>query len=135
VASTAEVRHVDGILARAFSLPEDAVQRTWGAALLDAPGFTLFLASDGETPLSTVTTCQHGPTVGIWSMATVPEAQRHGIGTTLLTEVLAQHRAAGARLFYLAASEAGYPLYQRVGFRTVETMTLWIAGDADHAHS
>jgi len=57
-------------------------------------------------------------------MATPQESQRSGAGRALLTEVMARHRASGTRLFYLGATEAGYPLYERLGFRTVETMAI-----------
>ena len=40
---------------------------------------------------------------------------------------MVQHHAAGARQFYLNASAAGYPLYERLGFRTVASITIWVA--------
>jgi ribosomal protein S18 acetylase RimI-like enzyme len=124
----ADLRTANGIMARAFSLPEDAVQRALGPAVLDAPGLAIFLASTGETPVSAVATLRHGPTVGIWCMATAPEHQRRGAGAGLLRQVMAQHHASGARLFYLVATDAGYPLYERLGFRTVERIAIWVAG-------
>jgi ribosomal protein S18 acetylase RimI-like enzyme len=128
VESDAELRTANGIMARAFSLPEDAMQRAWGPAVLDAPGFALFLARQDATPVSAVATSRHGAIVGIWCMATAPEYRRRGAGGALLTQVMAGHHASGARLFYLGATEAGYPLYERLGFRTVETATIWVAG-------
>jgi GNAT superfamily N-acetyltransferase len=133
--SAADLRAVNSILAAAFAMPEEAVQRAWGPALLDVPGFAAFLARQGETSVSTVATFRHGATVGVWSMATLPGWQRTGVGIALLTHVMAQHWASGARLFYLLATEAGYPLYERVGFRTVETMAVWIAGPPAPGHS
>jgi ribosomal protein S18 acetylase RimI-like enzyme len=128
VESVADLRTATSVMARAFSLPEDAVQRAWGPALLDAPGVAIFLAYREDLPVSAVATVRHGTVVGIWCMATIPEHQRRGTGRSLLAQVMAQHQAAGARLFYLVATEAGYPLYERLGFRTVESITIWVVG-------
>jgi GNAT superfamily N-acetyltransferase len=128
VETDADLKTTNSIMARAFSLPEDAVQRAWGPAMLDAPGFAVFLARQGVAPVSAVATTRHGATVGIWCMATAPEHQRRGAGGALLTQVMAEHHASGARLFYLGATAAGYPLYERLGFRTVEPVTIWVAG-------
>jgi GNAT superfamily N-acetyltransferase len=134
VVSAADLGAVQSIIARADALPEDAVARAFGPGLLDTPGVEVFLARLGERPISTVTTTRHGATVGIWCMATLPESQRAGAGRALLTQVMAQQRASGARLFFLGASVAGYPLYERMGFRTVETLSIWAAGHPTQMH-
>ena len=134
VTTGADLGVANGIMARAFSLPEDALQRTFDRALLDAPGVAVFLASREDTPVSAVVTSRHGTTVGIWCMATAPEYTRQGAGSTLLVQVMAQHRASGARLFYLGATEAGYPLYERAGFRAVETISVWVVGQSTQVH-
>jgi len=128
VVSVADLVVALSIMAQANALPEDAVQRTMGPGFLDALGVDVFLARQGDRPLSAVITTRHGATVGIWCMATLPASQRAGAGRALLTQVMAQHRASGAHLFYLGATEAGYPLYERMGFRTVETLPIWVAG-------
>lgn len=135
VVSDADLVAARSIMAQANAFPEDAVQRTLGLGLLDAPGVDVFLARQGERPISTVITMRHGATVGIWCMATPPESQRTGAGRALLTQVMAQHRASGARQFYLGATEAGYRLYERLGFRTVDTMAIWVAGHSTQVPS
>ena len=134
VVSVADLMAAQSIIAQANALPEDAVQRTLGPGFLDAPGVDVFLARQADRPISTVITTRHGATVGIWCMATLPESQRAGAGRALLIQVMAQHRASGAHLFYLGATEAGYPLYERMGFRTIETLTIWVAGHSTQVH-
>jgi GNAT superfamily N-acetyltransferase len=95
---------------------------------LTTPGVEYFLAWAGDDPVSTVTTLADGPTVGIWTMATAPARQRQGAGRTLLSHALAHHRARGAELFYLLATEAGQPLYERVGFHTLAEPAVWVSG-------
>jgi ribosomal protein S18 acetylase RimI-like enzyme len=64
--------------------------------------------------------------VGIWYMATAPQYQRQGSGHALLTHVIAGAIERGADTFYLGATAAGYPLYERLGFRTVGTPSIWL---------
>jgi GNAT superfamily N-acetyltransferase len=116
------------ISARAFGLPLDATQRTFTMALLNGPGVDGFLVRREGNPVGTVWTTRAGRTVGIWLMATMPEEQRKGVGHALLTHVLAYHQERSATLFYLLATEAGYPLYERIGFRTVAQPAAWVAG-------
>jgi GNAT superfamily N-acetyltransferase len=134
VVSVADLAAARRIMAQANAMPEDAVQRAFGPGLLDTLGVEVFLARQEDRPLSAVITTRHGATVGIWCMATLPESQRAGVGRALLTQVMARHNASGARLYYLGATEAGYPLYERMGFRTVETLTIWVAGHSTQVH-
>ena len=96
--------------------------------MLDGPGVAVFLAWRGATPVSTLQTTRFGAKVGIWGMGTAPAHQRRGAGRALLGAALAYHRARGAALFYLGATEAGRPLHERVGFRTVTAGVTWAAG-------
>jgi GNAT superfamily N-acetyltransferase len=122
------LRDANTLTARAFSLPEDATQRAFGPAILTAPGVGVFLARQGATPISSVQTTCFGSTVGIWTMGTPPEHQRKGAGRALLEQVMQRHRDAGATQFFLCATQAGYPLYDRLGFRTVSECAVWVAG-------
>jgi len=96
--------------------------------ILDVPGIESFIARRDGVPISSVWTTRGGATVGIWTMATAPEQQRQGAGHALLTQVIASHVARGATLFYLMATETGFPLYQRIGFQTVANPAVWVAG-------
>ncbi len=53
-------------------------------------------------------------------------AKVQGAGHALLTQVITNHVERGATLFYLMASEAGFPLYQRIGFQTVANPVVWV---------
>jgi GNAT superfamily N-acetyltransferase len=130
VTAAADLRAANRISARAFEISPEALDRVWGPDLLDGLGFRLFLARlDGEL-VSTVMTTEGGEIVGIWTMATMPERQRQGAGRAVLEHVIAFHLARGTRLFYLLATEAGLPLYARVGFATVAEVPVWLAGGA-----
>ena len=128
VAGTDDLRQANALVSRAFALPEDAVQRAFGPPLLASPGVDVFLAQQGPTPVSSVQTTRFGGAVGVWAMATPPEHQRKGAGRALLEHVMRYHREREATLFYLCATEAGYPLYERLGFRTAAEGLVWVAG-------
>ena len=88
----------------------------------------VFLARRGAAPVAALQTTRFGATVGIWAMGTAPEHQRQGAGRALLGAAMAHHRARGAARFYLGATEAGRPLYERAGFRTVAEAAVWAVG-------
>jgi len=58
--------------------------------------------------------------VCIWCMATPAASQRRGYGRALLGDVLARAAARGATTALLGATEAGRPLYDAMGFATLE---------------
>ena len=128
VTDAAELRAAHRLAGDAFEIPAEAFERVIPPTILATPGVAFFLAWDEAEPVSTVTTIHHGPIVGIWTMATPPARQRQGAGQAILAHALAHHRARGADLFYLLATEAGLPLYQRVGFRTLTAPTIWARG-------
>ncbi|HEY2346167.1 MAG TPA: GNAT family N-acetyltransferase [Xanthomonadaceae bacterium] len=113
--------------AEAFGLPCDAMERLLAASLATADAPEVFLGLREGVPMSTVTATRHDDTIGIWSMATPPAFQRKGVGQALLTHLIADFRAAGVRRFFLIASAAGKPLYERIGFRTQGWCEAWVS--------
>ncbi len=128
VTGESALRASNATAASAFGIPVDAVNRVWAPAVLDGPGVDIFLAWHGSTPLSTVWTTRAGATVGIWAMGTAAEHQRKGAGRAVLQHAIRYHSERGATTFYLLATAAGKPLYERVGFRTFTEGTIWVAG-------
>jgi GNAT superfamily N-acetyltransferase len=133
VGDEAALRAANRLAAAAFEIGPEAMDRVFGPAVLEALGFWLVLARRDGRPVSSVMTTAHGrATVGIWTMATAPAAQRQGAGRALLEDVIARHAGRGAERFYLFSSEAGKPLYDRVGFRTVEESALWLVASSTY---
>ena len=128
VSGEEDLRAVHQLLVSAFGLPLDSIARFYAPSLLAVPDARIFLTRRLGQPISTVTTTGAGEIVGIWSMATPPEQQRQGAGRATLEAAMAYHRAQGTSIFYLGATEAGKPLYERTGFRTLEETPIWVAG-------
>jgi ribosomal protein S18 acetylase RimI-like enzyme len=57
-------------------------------------------------------------------VATRPDAQRLGHGLALLADALTQARVRGCTTTSLQSSDAGVPLYRRLGYRTVGQLEL-----------
>lgn len=130
VTTAADLALVHQLLAEAFSLPLASIGRVFGAQILAVPDIAVFLTRRAGQPVSTAMTTGRGAVIGIWSMATAPAHQRQGAGRATLAAVLADHHQRGAELFYLGATAAGKPLYDAVGFRTIEETPIWVAGQS-----
>ena len=114
------------LVSEAFGDSLEVVSRAVGPRVLDAPGTTIFLACDDHRPVSTVTTVRAGPLVGIFNIATPPDAQRRGAAAAVLEHAMAYHRERGARLFYLLANDASKPLYERLGFEAAAEVAIYL---------
>lgn len=119
------------LAASAFAMDPAWVDRTFAAAsLLDAPAMGFYVAYRGDLPMSSVCTSGAGSTVGIWTMSTPPEKQRQGAGRAVLVAAMQDHLRRGAETFYLIATPAGKPLYDSLGFKTVDELSIWLVGES-----
>jgi GNAT superfamily N-acetyltransferase len=133
VESEQDLRTAVEMFSRAFGSSPDIACRVLTSATLQFSEIECFIARRERVPVSTVWTTRRGGMVTIWNMATPTEHQRQGAGYALLTQVIAYHLERGVTLFSLLATEAGFPLYQRIGFQTVANPTVWVAEHAVQA--
>jgi len=119
------------LAASAFALDKAWLDRTYAAAaLLDAPALGFYIAYRRDEPMSAVCTSGAGSTVGIWTMSTPPEKQRQGAGRAVLVAAMQDHLKRGAETFYLIATAAGKPLYDSLGFKTVDELSILLVGES-----
>lgn len=76
-----------------------------------------FLAYAGDKPVATATAIINEGCIFLFLVATMPEAQRKGYGNAVVRHALnAAYEATGIRRSVLHATEAGYPVYLRLGY-------------------
>ena len=82
----------------------------------DDPRSRRFVAIlDGE-PVATSRLSMAGGVAGLYSMVTLPHAQRRGIGLAMAHCAILAGREAGMRLGALQATDMGFPIYRKLGF-------------------
>jgi ribosomal protein S18 acetylase RimI-like enzyme len=98
-------------LAHVLALQPDG----WLMALLD------------ERPVGVGGVVNFGPFAYIGLIGTLPELQRRGIGQTLTTRLLTWLESQQCPIALLEASQAGEPLYTRLGFQAEDTTIVFQA--------
>ncbi|WP_158942145.1 GNAT family N-acetyltransferase [Granulicella sp. S190] len=76
-----------------------------------------FLAYVGDTPVATATAIVNDDCIFLFLVATMPDAQRKGYGNAVVRHALnTAYEATGIMRSVLHATEAGYPVYLRLGY-------------------
>lgn len=112
------------IISRVFDVPPFPMSR-WTT---ENPAFTLYLAQWGNHPVATVAALPAGETVGIYHVATVPDARRRGIAGNLLLLALREAQLAGYAAATLTATPDGQHLYAQLGFGVCGVLEQWMTG-------
>jgi GNAT superfamily N-acetyltransferase len=77
-----------------------------------------FVAHEGHKPVATATAIINERCIFLFLVATLPEVRRKGYGEAVVRHALqTAHEATGISRTVLHATEAGYPLYLRLGYQ------------------
>jgi ribosomal protein S18 acetylase RimI-like enzyme len=106
------------VSAEGFGMPRTLAETLFPAGLRADRRFRAFVGIVGGRAVATAASVRTGRTVGIYSVATVPEARGRGFGTALTWHTLADADP-GWELAVLQASDMGRPIYERMGFKLV----------------
>ena len=82
-----------------------------------------YLGRLNGNPVATIRLFYASGVVSVHHVATVHEARRMGIGTALTVHALREARSQGYRVAVLTATPEGFPVYQKIGFRTYTTLS------------
>jgi ribosomal protein S18 acetylase RimI-like enzyme len=108
------------VLAEGFEIPAAVVSSLMSGGVLDAPGFTGYLAEASGRPVATGLGIDSPGMIGVYNIAVAPGARRRGIGRAVTARVMVDGFAVGADAAYLQSSTAGRPLYESMGFQQVD---------------
>ncbi len=82
---------------------------------------TAFVGYLDDRPVATGILFRTDIVAGVFAIAVVDAARERGIGEAMTCEVLRAGREAGCRIGALQSTEMAIPLYEKLGFETVET--------------
>lgn len=111
-----------------FRLPVEWFREIFARDALWASGFTGYVGYvDGEA-VTTAAVVPAAGSIGVYNVATLPGFERRGLGEAILRHAVGEaQRQTGIRRTVLQATAQGYPLYARIGFRTVTRFVIYVA--------
>jgi hypothetical protein len=112
--------------ARGFEAPEEVFAQLTPPAILMRPGTRCYVGTMGEDPVTTGIGVTLDDVVGIFNIATPPEHRGHGFGAAVTARAASDGLANGASWSYLQSSVAGYGVYERLGYKTLERWSCWV---------
>ena len=128
-ATKADVSAAHEVASRAFAIDDEKAQRVGVPELLD-DGIDIWLVEDGSELVGMGAFVRTDDHVGIYVMSTPEEHQRRGVGRAVLDSAMAHYIDDGVTTFTLEATEAGYRLYEQVGFETIATPPVLLIGES-----
>lgn len=111
-------------VAEGFGAPHEVFQVLADPSLEKIDRITFYLAELDGVPVGTGMTAIYGDLTGIFNITTLPDYRRRGYGRAVTQEMVRAGFAAGAGTAYLYASQMGEPVYQSLGFRIEEYLTV-----------
>ena len=112
------------LLERGFGMPPQLARELFPVRLVFLASTWLLAAGDED--VSTGLGFVRDGWCGVFNVATPEEHRGRGFGAAVTAHAVEQALAAGARGAYLQSSPMGLPVYERLGFVTVERWRQWM---------
>jgi GNAT superfamily N-acetyltransferase len=114
--SSDELDHHAAVVAGGFGMPIEFARVILSAALLHDPDAAMAVGYVGGRPVTTALLARSGDTAGVYNVATLDEHRGRGYGEAATWAVIAEGLHRGCTHAVLQSSDAGYPVYARMGF-------------------
>ncbi len=126
----ADERNVHATLAaEGFEIDAEHFKRLMTPELAGLPGWRTYLGEAAGERVTTGGGLKLGEWVGIFNIATLPAHRHRGYGAAVTMRAVRDGVRDGARWAWLQASPYGRPVYERLGFKTLESWRCWVAPD------
>ena len=112
-----------------FETPEEPFLRLTTPTVLALPGVHAYLGEVDGQAVTTGLGVVMDNYVGIFNIATPPESRRRGYGAAVTARAVEDAFKGGATWAFLQSSAPGFPIYQALGFRSLEDWTCWQSGE------
>ncbi len=120
-----QVRDVDALedhvrtIAAGFEMQDSLARALLGSVALERDDAAFYTGYANREPVATGVGFRTERTIGIYNVSTTPSARRHGYGEAMTRRIAHDGARAGCDLAVLQPSRKGFPMYGRIGYRTV----------------
>jgi ribosomal protein S18 acetylase RimI-like enzyme len=117
--------HMD-LVSRGLDAPLAALEPVMSAANQAGPGWTTYVGQAEGALAVTCSAIESAGHVGLIAIATEDRFRRRGYGAAVASRAVSDAFHAGAARAFLHSSPMGFRLYEALGFRTLERLTVWV---------
>lgn len=107
------------VISEAYEMDVDVTRRLIPLGLVTRDGWATFVGYAGGEPAATATVAETDGIAGITFVGTRPSFRKRGFAEAVTWRAIAEGASRGCSAASLEASEMGFPIYQRMGFRHV----------------
>ncbi len=118
------------LLASTFEMPIELARQMMVEETFRIEGVRSYVGEFGGRPVATALGMTFGDAVGILNVGTIEAARGRGFGRALTVRAIRDGVANGAKWSHLQASSAGFSVYRRLGFETVEEWSNYLPATA-----
>ncbi|MGZ4128119.1 MAG: GNAT family N-acetyltransferase [Actinomycetota bacterium] len=116
---------LDRILTESFGMPLESVRAFALDRLISDDAVHMFIGRFDGTAVTTATSIVSGDAAGVFQVGTLEHHRGKGLGNVMTGHAIKAAAARGARISYLQASPMGFPIYEKMGFKTVLWHTMF----------
>jgi ribosomal protein S18 acetylase RimI-like enzyme len=116
------------VAAAGFEAPEFVFSTLIGPDVIAHPAVTVLVGEIEGVAVTTGLSMTIAGRTGLFNIATPPVHRGRGYGAAVTGALIRDAAVRQANLVFLQSSAAGFSVYQRLGFVTVDTWQCWISG-------